>query len=123
MEINNLMYFEKRIQLEIEEINTRIRDLTLEKLALQRQLVKAKSANSGVKSETRKNSINRVMVESKILGELSQSKKPVSARLLYKVAQLANFELKETTFRTYLHRMKKRGLIQSVGNNGTWRIT
>ena len=122
MELTNQAYYEKRILLEIEEINSRIRDLTLEKIALQRQLVKAKADNSGVKNNVRKNSINRVMIETKVIESLEKAIKPMSTKALYKIGMVANFELKENTFRTHLHRMKKRGVIENGGNRGKWRI-
>ena len=60
------------------------------------------------------------MVEARVLDALKNSPRSISTAKLYTEAQRANFELKENTFRTYLHRMKEKGLIVSVGR-GVWK--
>jgi repressor of nif and glnA expression len=114
-------YYERRLMGEIEELERRIKDLTQEKLALKRQLMKARRKDISLKDVSRKNSANRVMIESRILEALSENSKACYTELLYKEALRVNFELKENTFRTYLHRMKEKGLIRSVGR-GLWRL-
>ncbi|WP_413875706.1 hypothetical protein [Albidovulum sp.] len=114
-------YYEQRLMREIEEIDTRIRELRQEQDALKRQLMKARWESSALKEVSRKNSANRVMVERRVLDELKGAQKPLTTSALYKGALQANFELRANTFRTYLHRMKERGLIESV-RRGYWRI-
>jgi predicted transcriptional regulator of viral defense system len=59
-------------------------------------------------------------VEQRVLAALEQATKPMTSSQLFSVARLANFELKENTFRTHLHRMKSKGLIENV-SRGRWR--
>ena len=114
-------YYERRLMREIEELEQRIKDLTQEQNALRRQLMKARWENDGLKDVSRKNSANRVMIENRVLDALQKKSKACSTAILYKAGLRANFELKENTFRTYLHRMKEKGMIVSVGR-GLWRL-
>jgi len=114
-------YYERRLIREIEEVDLRIKELTDERAALQRQLMKARWENDSLKDVSRKNSGNRVMIETRVIDALEKTRsKPYSSSELYQEALKANFELKENTFRTYLHRMKEKGIIESVGR-GLWR--
>jgi len=115
-------YFEERLRSEIEAIEGKIAELRLEQNALKRQLMKARWETHALKDVSRKNSANRVMVEQRVLEELRSSGKAVSTAALYKAALIANFELKENTFRTYLHRMKEKGLIHSQ-RRGFWTLS
>jgi vacuolar-type H+-ATPase subunit I/STV1 len=115
-------YYERRLMKEIEELEKRIKDLTQEQLALKRQLVKVRRNDGSLKDVSRKNSANRVMTESRVLKALRINSRECSTAFLYKEGLLANFDLKENTFRTYLHRMKEKGLIRSV-RHGFWRLT
>jgi chorismate mutase len=114
-------YYERRLIREIEEVDLRIKELTDERAALQRQLMKARWENDSLKDVSRKNSGNRVMIETRVIDALEKTRsKPYSSSELYQEALKANFELKENTFRTYLHRMKEKGIIESAGR-GLWR--
>jgi hypothetical protein len=106
---------------EIEELEKRIKELTQEQFALKRQLMKARLKDSSLKDVSRKNSANRVMIESRVLETLSGRSKACSTAALYREGLRVNFELKENTFRINLHRMKEKGLIRSVGR-GLWRL-
>lgn len=120
----NLTYFERRLLGEIHEIEMRIEALVLEKNALQRQLAKAKAERSGIKLVERKNSGNRVLAENTIIAALRNSKSGEMKTIkLFERARATNFDLKESTFRSYLHRMKKRGEIESGKYVGSWRLT
>lgn len=119
---DNLTYFERRLSSELEEIEARIRALEDERRALTRQLAKARAEREGLKFTTRNNSTNRVLAENAILQALRSAAKPLSTQELYRQARLTNFDLKETTFRSYLHRMKKREDIQTAGHVGRWEI-
>lgn len=114
-------YYERRLMREVEEIDLRIKELTEEKNALKRQLIKARWESSSLKDVNRKNSANRVMIESRVLDALKESPKALATYALYKEARKANFELKENTFRTYLYRMKEKNIIASVGR-GLWNL-
>jgi len=119
---NNLTYFEKRLSHELEDIEARIRELEDERRALSRQLAKARAEREGLKFTTRKNSANRVLAENAVLQALRDTTKPLSTQELYRQARLTNYDLKETTFRSYLHRMKKRDDIRTAGHVGRWEI-
>lgn len=122
--MNNALstYFEQRLQREIEEIDTRIRDLTAEKLALQRQLMKARREVSGLTDVNRKNSVTRIMIENRVLDALRNSPKPLGSKALLMEAMHVDFQLKATTFRTHLHRLKEKGVIASAGQRGFWKL-
>lgn len=115
-------YYERRLMQAIEEVDARIKELQDEKTALLRQLRVARWESDSLKDVNRKNSGVRVMVERRVLDALRAAKKPVTSDALYKEALKANFELKDGTFRTHLHRMKAKGLLQSAGW-GLWRIS
>ena len=114
-------YYERRLMRAIEETEGRIKELTHERDALRRQLMQARWENSALKDVSRKNSGNRVMIETRVVDTLKASSRAVSTAKLFAVAQRVNFELKENTFRTYLHRMKEKGMIVSVGR-GVWKV-
>ncbi|MCA1368051.1 hypothetical protein I6F15_11625 [Bradyrhizobium sp. BRP14] len=114
--------YENRLQREIESIDGRIKELIQERNALERQLLKARRLGSGVGEIRRKNSLTRVMVEKIIIDVLETSAKPVSSTTLFREAQRIDIHLKNTTFRTYLHRMKTRGMIQLAGKSGVWKL-
>jgi SMC interacting uncharacterized protein involved in chromosome segregation len=113
-------YYEQRLIREIEEIELKLKELTAERDALRRQLIKARWETHQLRDVNRKNSASRVMIEQRVLSALDQTPKPMTSSQLFSVARLANFELKENTFRTHLHRMKERGMILSV-SRGKWR--
>ena len=123
MEDEHLSYFEGRIISEIEEIESRIKSLTSEKYALQRQLAKARAQRTGIQNVTRKNSINRVLAENAVISALRASKKSLTTSELYRSALSTNFDLKPTTFRTYLHRMKNKGMIKTARSSGSWELS
>lgn len=97
-----------------------MKELNAERDALHRQLIKARWDNHHLRDVNRKNSASRVMVEQRILSALEVATKPMTSRQLFSVARIANYSLKETTFRTHLHRMKAKGLIENV-SRGKWR--
>ena len=113
----------RRLMREIEEIEARISDLSQEKAALQRQLTKAHWEASALKDVSRKNSGTRIMVEQRILDALREARKPLNSTALFSAAKRANFELKPTTFRTYLLRLKEKGNIKPAGRRGLWALS
>lgn len=113
--------YEKRLIREIEALEMRISEFREEQLALKRQLLKARQEARALQDVSRKNSANRVMVEERILAALQASEKSVSNNKLFEAARIANFELKPNTFRTYLLRLKEKGLIENP-QRGRWRL-
>jgi len=114
MKNNDKNQFERRLILEIERIGRQISELEQERLALQRQLTKARTEVSALKDVNRKNSVTRVLVEDLVLKELSVAAKPLKPRELFKAGLYANHRMNESTFRTYLYRMKEKGMIKRV---------
>lgn len=115
------LYIE-RLQKEIEDIETKIKELTQEQAALKRQLVKAKRDTALLDGVTRKNSATRIMVENRILAVLKNSEQSLSSARLFREALFVDFQMNHNTFRTYLHRMKNRGLIKLSGKSGMWVV-
>jgi hypothetical protein len=113
--------FEARLILEISKIDQHISDLLMEKAALTRQLLKARARDPRLRDVTRLNSGQRVLVEDAILGFLQKTRAPCSpSDILAHVRQEAVHDLNENTLRTYLHRMKDRGLVTNP-SRGAWR--
>ncbi len=86
-------------------------------------LLKARQQNELIRrvDVTRKNSVSRILVENSVIESLKQTGRIRGTRSLYRDACLIVGTLKESTFRTILHRMKNRGLISSVAD-GKWQI-
>lgn len=114
--------YERRLQQEIESLNAQIRDLTMERQALERQLVKARQETGGIKDVSRKNSFLRIMIERRVLAALSE-KSPLSSKDLMAHAKLVTFDMNQSTFRTHLHRLKLKGEIETAGTRGNWRLS
>ena len=114
-------WYEQRILKDIEEIETRIRELETEKLGLKRTLMRLRREDIASKEVRRKDSINRILIEKRILEELKSNKNYLNSKELYHVSRSVVFDLNENTFRSHLHRMKKRGLIKNFKNKrGLW---
>lgn len=122
MNVDQLGFFERRILSELKELEQQIKKLEAERRTLQKHLAKARAERTGLKSVTRKNSINRVLAENSVIEKLKDSNRPLSTKYLYNYARLTNYDLKASTFRTYLHRMKKRGLIKTASRVGEWEL-
>lgn len=112
--------YEQRLISEMEEIDLRIKELLQEKSVLQRLLIKARWERDVLFDVTRKNSANRIMIERRIIDFLKKEKS-ASVSHLYKESLKINYNLKYNSFRTYINRMKQKGLIESSGW-GRWRI-
>lgn len=112
--------FEDRIMIEIERVESDIRALTQEKLALQRQLMKARKEKLEIRDVSRINSINRVLIENKILKALAESTGGLSTKRLLKEVKEIEFHIKDSTFRSHLHRLKQKGQITSGARRGFW---
>jgi hypothetical protein len=118
-----LSQLEGSILLEIEAIATQIRDLLHQKHSLEQVLIRARQQDELVRRTdvTRKNSINRVLVEGAIRNSFKGLDESVAARTLYLNARLMVPSLQESTFRSYLFRMQKRGLLTPYGY-GKWLL-
>lgn len=112
---------ESTILLQIENVTGQIRELMHQKHSLEQVLVRARQQSELVRRTdvTRKNSINRVLVEGSIRKSLQDAKEPVRTKTLYQNARLMVPALRENTFRSHLFRMQKRGLLTRCGY-GKW---
>ncbi len=113
--------FEDYIYSAIEKINNEIKELNRDKVALERQLIIARRDNTDIRDVSRKNSINRIMIEKRVLSAL-EVRTSISTNTLYKQAKEVSFYLNENTFRAQLHRMKNKGIIENADHNGKWRL-
>ncbi len=109
---------------ELAEIIRKVERLNQDKAAVERLIVRVRGGNEILKKSevTRKNSINRVLVESIILEYVRAADSPVASYDIYRNLQKVIFNLNDNTFRSCLHRMKSRGLIKSP-KAGRWEIS
>lgn len=112
---------EAKLIQELTAIETRIAELEGEKRTLQRLLSKVRQEALVNRDVTRKNSFDRIVIENVILRRLSEVTRPLHTEALLSEARTVTHNLKANTFRSYLHRLKLRGLIQSSGR-GTWEL-
>ncbi|MBT4464223.1 MAG: hypothetical protein HOL66_15685 [Rhodospirillaceae bacterium] len=120
MEKTNFIAAETALLKQLEEIGYQITDLTAEKLAIQRLLQRIRHDNLSTREVTRKNSFDRILIENKILKILKEYGKPVSSKELYDQCCTINHNLKQNTFRSHLHRMKRDMQIQPVKHRRGW---
>lgn len=120
MTIDDPSSLERRILKEIGELNAKMAELAQEKLTLERLLLRARRENLAARRVTRKNSVGRALVEQAIIDTLAASPKPVRGSDLYEAVRKADFTLKEVTFRSHVHRMKERGIIENPKNQPGW---
>lgn len=112
---------EMRLLGELAAVERRIHELEQERVSLQRLITRVRRENLAARDVTRKNSIGRVLVENAIMQRLNEVPGR-SARTsdLWRAARSTDLRLKESTFRSHIHRLKGRGLIESAGF-GKWR--
>lgn len=113
---------ERRLLRELAIVNQRIVELQAEKLTLERLLIRLRKSSVDTGDVTRKNSAGRLLVENAIIDRLqSAGERGVPTLVLWKVARDAHPHLKEATFRSHLHRLKSKGLIESPVYS-YWRV-
>ena len=103
-----------RLTAEIRAINKKIADLEAERHALQRVLERTKSEQFIVAGTNRRKNFGKIEVEQEILQTLRRRETPVSSADLLAAARSVKYSLKAVTFRTYLHRLKAKGLITNL---------
>lgn len=113
--------YERGLMSELSEIDARIRKLKQEREMVVGLLAKARARRSVGEAAKRRNSVSRLLVETVILEALGASEGAMrSAELLVHV-QRAVPDLKDTTFRSHLHRMKAQGIIENYRRQrGRW---
>jgi len=114
-------FLERRLLNEIAQLERKIAELELERDGLKRVLTRVKRENLAAHEVGRRNSVDRVLIESRLLEYLRHAGRAVSSGELYNVAKNINPKLKETTFRSHLHRMKKKNMIANAKfKRGMW---
>lgn len=114
---------ERRFLREIAEIDAKIAELKANRTVLERLLLKARRENISLRDVSRKNSVGRILVENAILDALKASPKPLRNAALLAAARFSDPDLKDSTFRSHLRRLKLRGVIANHGNHtGTWKF-
>jgi hypothetical protein len=113
---------EKHLVSQLATIAKRITELTEEQRVLQRLLEKVRRTSAATVDVTRKNSHARILIEHTIMKSLGASAEVRTVKSLFLDAQLVVPELNASTFRSYLRRLERRGLIQQAGQRGGWAI-
>lgn len=114
--------YEKRLLLELEEIERRIRDLEVEKASIRRLLANARGRGEVARQVNRKNSVDRILVETIVVNALSEQQ-PLKSRILYQKVLGAVLSMNDSTFRSHLHRLKEKGIIiNHKKTRGLWRL-
>ena len=88
---------------------------------LRDMLLKVRRENAQLRDVTRKNSYDRILIEGRVVDLLRRAKKPVSTSRLFWEAKEISPYLPNSTFRSHLHRLKSKGLINSEVH-GHWSL-
>jgi len=120
--MNNLLSVEDQLVAQLTEIEAKIVELEAERRAVQRMIVTARRQGADAEPALRKNSAQRVIIETKILDFLRRFRKPATSALILNAVKQDHRSLNAATFRSYLHRMHQRGLISRSDEKGRWRL-
>jgi hypothetical protein len=113
---------ESHLLAQITSIEREMTKLSAERDTLRDILLKVRRENSTLRDVTRKNSFDRILIENRIMNLLRAASKPMPISRLWWAAQEINPRLRNTTFRSYMHRLKSKGLIRSE-THGFWLAT
>jgi|SRR5579859_2167465 len=105
---------------QIAAIDTQIAELTSQKTTLQTLLIRVRRENYGNAAVSRRNSVERIVVEDEILRFIRDHDGPTRAGEIFAAVRRANPRMKESTFRSHVHRLKTKGLIRAMGTRGYW---
>ena len=112
---------EARLLREIASIDQQIGALQQQRREIESLLIRVRREDLASRTVTRKNSIGRILIENAITEALRLSPKPLRNYQLFQSARLRDPRIKESTFRSHLHRMEQRGDIKRLGTNrGLW---
>jgi hypothetical protein len=110
---------ETHILAQLTGVEREIAKLEQQRDTLREILLKVRRENSQLRDVTRKNSYDRILIESRIIDLLTSAAKPVPTSRLYWAAKEINPTLPNSTFRSHLHRLKSKGTIDSEVH-GEW---
>lgn len=110
---------EGQLVAQLTDVEREIGKLESQRETLRSLLSKVRRENLSLRDVTRKNSFDRILIENRILDIIKTARREVPTRRLYWAAREINPQIRSTTFRSYLHRMKVKGIIASSGH-GYW---
>ena len=114
---------EDQILNEIADAGRKITEIQQERVALERLLLKVRRAGIAAASASRRDSVPRLLIEKEIADGLELANgKPIATANLLRLAQAIDHTLKSGTFRSYLHRMKTKGIITN-SSHGYWKLS
>ena len=113
--------YERGLMNELAELDARIVRLKQQRETVVGMLAKARARRSVGDTVDRKNSVSRLLVETLVLEALGASEGAMRSAELLMHVQRAMPGLKNTTFRSHIHRMRLQGLIKNHNNQrGRW---
>lgn len=115
-------HLETHLLAQITSAEQELAKLTQERDTLRDLLLKVRRENVSLRDVTRKNSFDRILIENRIMNILKAASKPVKSQRLWWAALEISPRLRGPTFRSYLHRLKSRDLIESEAH-GLWTAT
>jgi hypothetical protein len=119
MSVDARSALEAQLLAQLTGVKQELAKLERQRETLEALLLKARQ-ELNLRDVTRKNSLDRVLVENTILEALRRGRKPLPTKMLYYTARSINPQLRNTTFRSYLHRLKTKGLIFNSAGHGFW---
>jgi hypothetical protein len=115
---------ERQILEQLDATARQLRELETEQESLRRLLFRIRNKAIKARDVTRKNSVTRVLIEERILETLRRSGQGVATKALGREVSYFFPKLKSATFRSYLHRLSARGLIEpAIGKTAAWQLT
>jgi len=118
MESSTIPDLEQGLVARLAEIERKISELTQDREALRRMLLKVRKESLGRKDVTRTNSYDRILIENEVLQALRGSSSPLSNSELLDRVKRMHPKINDNTFRSYMHRMKAKGLIKNAESHG-----
>jgi hypothetical protein len=107
---------------QVSDVEQQIAKLQTQRDTLRDLLLKVRRENATLRDVTRKNSFDRILIENRVMNLLLAAAKTVPTQKLYWAALEINPRLRNNTFRSHLHRLKTKGLIESKAH-GEWSVT
>jgi hypothetical protein len=112
---------ESQLVAQLTGIRQEIAKLEKQRETLEALLVRVRQ-EMNLRDVTRKNSLDRILTENLILESLRRTRRLTPTKILFYSVRAISPQLQNTTFRSYLHRLKAKGLIRTVGH-GFWVAT
>lgn len=122
VDVNRPTDLEVSLLRQLTEIEQNLEVLSAERDVIKRLILKARKDDLNLRDVRRKNSIDRIVIESGILEVLRGAKRGIRTKQIFATIRISAPQLKSATFRSHLHRLKERGLIVSVRGHGYWAL-